>query len=57
VRPIASVRRKHGGVSNSIGNEEFEDNVEHEEVEIEDESYPGGPANKSLLINYEDHMV
>ena len=57
MRPIASVRRKHGGVSNSIGNEEFEDNVEHEEVEIEDESYPGGPANKSLLINYEDHMV
>jgi len=57
VRPTASVRRKCGGPSTSIVNEEFEENIEQEEVEIDDEGYLGGLVDKSLLVNYEDHVA
>jgi len=56
VRPTASVRRRQGGPSTSISNEYFEDYIEGEELEIDDEGYPGGPVDKSLLINYEHHV-
>jgi len=51
------VRRRRGGPSTSVPNEDFEDYIEQEEVEIYDEGYPGGPVDKSLLINYEDHVA
>ena len=51
VRPTASVRRRRGGPSTSVQNEDFEDYIEQEDVEIDDEGYPGWPMNKSLLIN------
>jgi len=57
VRPTASVRRRCGGPSTSIPNEDFEDYIEQEEVEIDDEDYLGGLVDKSLLINYEDHVT
>ncbi|XP_068478444.1 protein MAIN-LIKE 1-like isoform X1 [Phaseolus vulgaris] len=57
VRPTASIRRKRGGPSTSIPNEEFEDYIEQEEVEVDDEGYPGGPLDKSLLVNYEHHVA
>ncbi|XP_068501366.1 protein MAIN-LIKE 1-like [Phaseolus vulgaris] len=57
VRPTASIRRKRGGSSTSIPNQEFEDYIEQEEVEVDDEGYPGGPLDKSLLVNYEHHVA
>jgi len=57
VRPTASVRRRRGGPSTSVPNEDFEDYIEEEEVEINDEGYPGEPVDKSLLINYEVHVA
>jgi len=41
----------------SVPSEDFEDYIEQEEVEIDDEDYPGVLVDKSLLINYEDHVV
>jgi len=41
VRPTASVRRRRGGPSTSVQNEDFEDYIEQEDVEIDDEGYPG----------------
>jgi len=57
VRPTASVRRRRGGPSTSVPNKDFEDYIEQKEVEIDDEGYPGGPVDKSLLINYEDYVA
>ena len=57
VWPTASVRRKRGGPSTSISNEQFEDYIEQEEVEVDDEGYPRGPLDKSLLVNYEHHVA
>jgi len=57
VRPTVSVRRRRGGPSTLVPNEDFENYIEQEEVEIDDEGYPGGPADKSLLINYKDHVA
>ena len=57
VCPTASVRRKRGGPNTSIPNEQFEDYIEQEEVEVDDEGYPGGPLDKSLLVNYEHHVA
>jgi len=57
VRPIASVRRRRGGPSTLVSNEHFENYIEGEELEIDDEGYPGGPMDKSLLINYEHHVA
>ena len=57
VRPTASVRRRRGGPSTSVSNEHFEDYIEGEELEIDDEGYPGGPVDKSLLINCEHHVA
>ncbi|XP_068475266.1 protein MAINTENANCE OF MERISTEMS-like [Phaseolus vulgaris] len=57
VRSTASVRRKRGGPSTSILNEQFEDYIEQKEVEVDDEGYPGGPLDKSLLVNYEHHVA
>ena len=34
VRPTASVRRRRGGPSTSIPNEDFDDYIEQEEVEL-----------------------
>ena len=48
VRPTAYVRRKHGGPSSLVANEDFERNIEQEEMEIDEEGYPGGPMDKSL---------
>jgi len=54
VRPTATVKRRRGGASTSVQNEHFEYHIEEEEeVEIDDDSYPRGPVDKSLLINYE----
>jgi len=36
VRPTTFVIRKRGDLSNSLQNKDFEDNVEHKEVEIGD---------------------
>jgi len=47
VRPTASVRRKRGDPSTSIPIEQFEDYIE-QEVEVDDEGYPGGPLDKVL---------
>jgi len=57
VRPTASVRRRRGSPSTSVPNEHFEDYIEEGELEIDDEGYPGGPVDKSLLINYEHHVA
>ncbi|XP_068501102.1 protein MAIN-LIKE 1-like [Phaseolus vulgaris] len=57
VRPTASVIRKRAGPSTSIPNQQFEDYIEQEEVEVDDEGYPGGPYDKSLLVNYEHHVA
>jgi len=57
MRPIVFVRRRCGGPSTSIPNEDFEDYIEQEEVEIDNEGYPGGLVDKSLLVNYEDHVA
>jgi len=57
VRPTASMRRRRGGPSTSVPNKDFEDYIEEEEVEIDDEGYPGVPVDKSLLINYENHVA
>ena len=51
------MRRRWGGPNTSVSNEDFEDYIVQEEVEIDDEGYPGGPIDRSLLINYEDHVV
>jgi len=50
-------QRRCGGPSTLVRNEDFEDYIEQEEVEIDDEGYPGGPVDKSLLINYEDNVA
>jgi len=57
VRPTASVRRRHGGPSTLVPNEDFEDYIEKEKVEIDDEGYLEGQVDKSLLMNYEDHVA
>jgi len=57
VRPTVFVRRRRGGPNTSIPNQNFEDYIEQEEVEIDDEGYSRGSMNKSLLINYEDHVA
>jgi len=57
VRLAAFVRRMCGGLSTSVPNEDFEDYIEQEEVKIDDEGYPGGRMDKSLLINYEDNVA
>ena len=51
------MRRKRGGTRTSVANEEFKENIEQKEVEIDDEGYAGGPVDKSLLINYENHVA
>jgi len=57
VRPTTSVRRRRDGPSTLVPNEDFEYYIEQEEVEINYEGYLGGPVDKSLLINYEDHVA
>ena len=55
VRPTAYVRRKRGGHSNSVANEDFEENIEQKEVEIDDEGYSRGSVDKLLLIMWRDN--
>ena len=57
VQPTASVRRRRGDPSTSVSSEHFGDYIEEEELEIDDEGYPGGPMDKSLLIKYEHHVA
>jgi len=57
MRPTASMRKKCGVPSNLVANEDFEENIEQEEVKIDDEGYPEGSMDTSLLINYEEHVV
>jgi len=57
VRPTVSVRRKRGGPSISVANEDFKENIEQDGVKIDDEGFPGWLVDKSLLINYEDHVA
>ena len=49
VRPTALVRRKRGDPSTSIPNEHFEDYIE-QEVEVDDEGYPGGPLDERPIL-------
>jgi len=62
VRPTATVRHRGcGGGDNIPEAVEVEENV-NEEINVdinvdEDESYLGGPMDKSLLLSYENHVV